>query len=174
MTLPGLRDRCIRIGSAGKSFSLTGWKVGYATAAPALADVIARAHGNLAFATAPNLQRAVAYGLDKAAGYFEDLAASLRARHRLLGDGLAAIGLDVLPAAAGYFTIADVGRFAPDGDAAFCRRITERAGVAAIPVSAFYAGPDAPDRYVRFAHCKREAVLVEALERLRRYLDSAG
>ncbi len=171
MTLPGMRDRCIRIGSAGKSFSLTGWKVGYATASAPLAELVARAHQNLTFTTPPNLQRAVALGLSQDASYFAALAASLAARRDLLSQGLRGIGFDVLPCAGSYFVIAD---FRPlllppgiGGDAmGFCRHITEHARVAAIPVSAFYDGGDPPQHLVRFAFCKREAVLREAIDRL--------
>ncbi len=171
MTLPDMRERCIRIGSAGKSFSLTGWKVGYATASAPLAEVIAKAHQNLTFATPPNLQRAVALGLDKDAGYFVGLADALASKRDLLSDGLREVGFDVLPSHGSYFVVADIRPlgFAGD-DAAFCRHITETAGVAAIPLSAFYAGPDSPDHYVRFAFCKQEAVLREAVRRLRRHL----
>ncbi len=174
MTLPGMRDRCIRIGSAGKSFSLTGWKVGYATASAPLAAVIAKAHQNLTFATPPNLQRAVALGLDKDAAYFAELARELEAKRDLLSQGLSDIGFAVLPSRGTYFVTADIRPlgFAGD-DMAFCRHITEAAGVAAIPVSAFYDGPDAPDHYVRFAFCKRESVLREAVERLRRHFAPA-
>ena len=170
MTLPGMRERCVRIGSAGKSFSLTGWKVGYATAAAPLAAVIAKAHQNLTFSTPPNLQRAVAFGLDKDADYFDALGRDLQGKRDLLAAGLSALGFEVLPTGGSYFLIADIRPFGPGDDAAFCRRITERAGVAAIPVSAFYGAPDAPDHYVRFAFCKREAVLREALDRLRAHL----
>ena len=168
MTLPGMRDRCIRIGSAGKSFSLTGWKVGYVTAAAPLAELIARAHQNLTFTTPPNLQRAVAFGLSKDGGYFEQLSSGLAERRDQLRSGLREIGFRVLESSGSYFVIADFRPLGFDGDGvAFCRHITEHARVAAIPVSAFYDGPDAPAHLVRFAFCKREAVLAEALARLR-------
>lgn len=177
MTLPGLRDRCLRIGSAGKTFSLTGWKVGYVTAPAALAAVVAKAHQNLTFTTPPNLQRAVAVGLAKDDAYFAGLGAGLAAKRDRLSEGLRAIGFDVLPSRGTYFVTAD---FAPLGfmgdDAAFCRHITEAAGVAAIPVSAFYEGA-APGHYARFAFCKRDAVLDEAVTRLARHFadrDAAG
>ncbi len=166
MTLPGMRERCLRIGSAGKTFSLTGWKVGYVTAPRALAPIVARAHQNLTFTTPPNLQRAVATGLAKDDGYFASLAGELQARRDQLAGGLAALGFGVLETRGSYFVTADVAPLGWTGDdAAFCRHITERAGVTAIPVSAFYAG-DAPRHYVRFAFCKREAVLDAALARL--------
>ena len=166
MTLPGMRERCLRIGSAGKTFSLTGWKVGYITASPALAAVAAKAHQNLTFTTPPNLQRAVAVGLAKDDGYFHGLAAGLAARRDLLAEGLARIGFGVLPVRGSYFITAD---FSPlgftGGDAAFCRHITEAAQVTAIPVSAFYEGA-APQHYARFAFCKRPEVLEAAIGRL--------
>ena len=99
MTLPGLRERCMRVGSAGKTFSLTGWKVGYVTAPAALAGVVAKAHQNLTFTTPPNLQRAVAVGLAKDEAYFDGLAAGLAAKRDRLSAGLARLGFGVLPSA---------------------------------------------------------------------------
>jgi len=170
MTLPGLRDRCMRVGSAGKTFSLTGWKIGYVSAPAALAAVVAKAHQNLTFTTAPNLQRAVALGLAKDQAYFDGLASALAAKRDLLSAGLARLGFDVLETRGSYFVTADFGPlgFAGD-DVAFCRHITETAGVTAIPVSAFYES-QAPSHYARFAFCKREAVLEEAVARLERGL----
>ncbi|MGH7068395.1 MAG: aminotransferase [Acetobacteraceae bacterium] len=172
MTLPGLRSRCMRIGSAGKTFSLTGWKVGYVTAAAELAQCVAKAHQNLTFTTPPNLQRAVAVGLAKDDAYFAALAANLAAQRDRLASGLAGLGMAVLPCMGSYFLTAD---FSPLGfagdDAAFCRHITEAAGVAAIPVSAFYVS-DAPGHYVRFAFCKRAEVLDEAVQRLERHFEA--
>ncbi len=168
-TLPGMAERCLRIGSAGKTFSLTGWKVGYVSGPPSLVSVVARAHQNLTFTTPPNLQRAVALGLAKDDAYFAQLADTLAAKCARLSAGLATIGFRVLPAQGSYFVTAD---FTPLGfagdDQAFCRHITEHAGVAAIPVSAFYAS-EAPRNWVRFAFCKREAVLDEASARLARH-----
>ncbi len=169
MALPGLRERCLRIGSAGKTFSLTGWKVGYVSAAAPLAAVVAKAHQNLTFTTPPCLQRAVAYGLGRDDAYFAALGTDLAAKRDRLSAGLRGAGLRVLPSHGGYFVLAD---FAPTGfrgdDAAFCRHITEDAGVAAIPASAFYAG-DAPRHLARFAFCKQDAVLDEAAARLARH-----
>jgi len=170
MTLPGMRARCLRIGSAGKTFSLTGWKVGYVSGVPELISVVAKAHQNLTFTTAPHLQRAVAVGLGKTDAYFTSLAADLAAKRDLLAAGLARLGFGVLPADGSYFVTTDISPlgFAGD-DAAFCRAITEQARVAAIPVSAFYAS-NPPTHYVRFAFCKRESVLAEALGRLEAWL----
>ncbi len=170
MTLPGMRERCLRIGSAGKTFSLTGWKVGYVSGPPALAGVVAKAHQNLTFTTAPNLQRAVAVGLAKPDAYFAGLAADLQARRDVLAAGLQRLGFRTLQTDGSYFITAD---FSPVGfvgdDAAFCRVITEQARVAAIPVSAFYAS-NPPAHYARFAFCKQFAVLEEAVARLEAWL----
>jgi N-succinyldiaminopimelate aminotransferase len=167
MTLPGMRERCMRISSAGKTFSLTGWKVGYITADKSLAPNIAKAHQNLTFTTAPNLQRAVALGLGKDDAYFASLSSALQAKRDRLAAGLAALGFGVLPTQGSYFITTDFSPLGFSGDdVAFCRHLTEAAKVTAIPVSAFYDGTDAPKHYARFAFCKNDAVLDEALARL--------
>ncbi len=169
MSLPGMAERCLRVGSAGKTFSLTGWKVGYVSGPPALTAVVAKAHQNLTFTTPPNLQRAVAKGLAMEDAYFAGLAGSLAAKCARLSAGLSAIGFRVLPAQGSYFVTADYSGLGFEGDdLAFCRHITEHAGVAAIPVSAFYE-QDAPLGWVRFAFCKKDEVLDEACARLGRY-----
>ncbi len=166
MSLDGMAERCLRIGSAGKTFSLTGWKVGYVSGPPALVGVVTKAHQNLTFTTPPNLQRAVALGLAKDDAYFAELANSLAAKRTRLSAGLRDAGFEVLRCDGSYFVIADFSAFGFNGDdAAFCRHITEHAGVAAIPVSAFYEG-DAPSHWIRFAFCKRDDVLDEAVKRL--------
>lgn len=170
MTLPGMAARTLRIGSAGKTFSLTGWKVGYVSGPAALVNLAAKAHQNLTFTTPPNLQRAVAFGLAKPDEYFTSLAAGLQAKRDLLAAGLKTLGFGVLPADGSYFITADISAFGFAGDdAAFCRAITGEARVAAIPVSAFYAS-NPPANYVRFAFCKQETVLTEALARLKTWL----
>jgi len=170
MTLPGMRDRAMRIGSAGKTFSLTGWKVGYITAAANLTTLVQKAHQNLTFTTAPNLQRAVAVGLGKDDAYFAGLSSNLQARRDQMAEGLAEVGFDVLPTSGSYFITTDFTPLRFNGDdVAFCRHITEHAGVTAIPVSAFYDEPGAPAHYARFAFCKRPDVLAEALDRLKRH-----
>ena len=169
MTLPGMRGRCLKIGSAGKTFALTGWKVGYVTAVPELLQPVAKAHQFITFTTAPNLQRAVAYGLGKDDAYFRALAQALETKRDFFAAGLAAIGFKVLACHGTYFISAD---FRPLGfkgdDVEFCRHITTAAGVTAIPVSAFYESAG-PSHFVRFAFCKEDAVLDAALERLRRH-----
>lgn len=163
MALPGLRDRCVKIGSAGKIFSLTGWKVGLVCAAPGLMQGLAKAHQYVTFSTPPNLQAAVAYGLGLGDGYYEGLKSSLRVSHDRLAKGLAEAGYKVLPSQATYFLSVDLG---PGGDdAAFCDRMVKEARVAAIPVSAFYA-EDHLRSVVRFCFAKKDSTLDEALRRL--------
>ncbi|WP_270935254.1 aminotransferase [Falsiroseomonas oryzae] len=173
MTLPGMRERCMRVGSAGKTFSLTGWKIGYVTCDRSLAPNVAKAHQNLTFTTPPNLQRGVAVGLMKDDAYFEGLSASLQAKRDRLGAGLAKLGFGVLPTQGSYFITTD---FRPLGftgdDVAFCRALTVEAKVTAIPVTAFYASADAPNHFARFAFCKGDAVLDAALERLGRWIEA--
>jgi aspartate/methionine/tyrosine aminotransferase len=173
MTLPGMRERCLRVGSAGKTFSLTGWKVGYITAPRPLATVATKAHQNLTFTTAPNLQRAVAVGLAKDDSYFRGLAADQQAKRDRLAEGLRRLGFTVLPTSGSYFITADFSPLFPRGfngtDADFCRTLTTEAKVTAIPVSAFYES-EPPRTYARFAFCKRPDVLDAALARIAEWI----
>lgn len=169
MTLPGMRDRCVRIGSAGKTFSVTSWKVGYITAPAHLMQAIAKTHQFITFTTPTALQTAVATGLGFGDDYFTGLASDMQARRDRLADGLAGIGFTVLDAAGTYFITTDVRPLGWSGsDADFCLRLTTEAGVAAVPVSAFYAG-DAPSHYVRFCFAKNDAALDEAVNRMTRF-----
>ncbi len=169
MTLPGMRDRCVRIGSAGKTFSVTGWKIGYAVGCPRLMTAVVKAHQFLLFTVAPNLQKAVAYGLGKDDASFRALADRMQAKRDRLAAGLGGIGLEVLSSRGTYFLTVD---FRPLGftgdDEAFCRHITVEAGVAAVPVSAFYQEGDV-DHFARFCFCKHDDVLDGAVERLARH-----
>jgi aspartate/methionine/tyrosine aminotransferase len=167
MTLPGMRDRTVRIGSAGKSFSLTGWKVGYITAAPGLMTPIARTHQFMTFTTPPNLQWGAATGLRLQDGYFSTLAADMQRKRDRLAGALATIGFDVLPAHGTYFVTTDFRPLGFNGtDEEFCRHITVKAGVTAVPVSAFYQSPEAPRYFARFCFCKHDATLDSAIQRL--------
>lgn len=177
MSRPAMRERCLRIGSAGKSFSLTGWKVGYVTAPAPLAAVVAKAHQNLVFATAPNLQRAVAFGLNKDEQYFRDLAGDMARKRDILSAGLRGVGLEVLPCDGSYFVMADITPLANgQDDVAFARMLTEEAGVTTIPASAFYdpSNGTPPTHLVRFAFCKQESVLQEAVARIERWASQRG
>lgn len=166
ITIPGMRDRTIKVGSAGKIFSLTGWKIGFVCAAPHLLRVAAKVHQFLTFTTAPNLQIAVAYGLGKADDYFVNMRAELaRSRDRLTA-GLESLGFPVLKAQGTYFLTVDLLPLGlNETDEQFCRRIVHDYKVAAIPVSAFYE-KDAVTSVVRFCFAKQDATLDTALERL--------
>ena len=168
MTLPGMRDRTVRIGSAGKSFSLTGWKVGYITAAPELMKAIAKTHQFMTFTTPPNLQWGAATGLRLGDGYFSTLASDMQRKRDHLASALSEIGFDVLPARGTYFVTTDFRPLGFNGtDEDFCRHITVEAGVTAVPVSAFYDRPaDAPRHFARFCFCKNDSTLDSAIERL--------
>ncbi len=164
---PGMRERCLKISSAGKTFSLTGWKVGMVVGAAQLLRPVAKAHQFLTFTTPPNLQSAVAFGLGKDERCFQAATAELQRRRDRLQRGLRALGWRVFDAEGGYFLSVDVPStgFAGD-DVAFCQHLVERVGVAAIPVSAFYE--EAPLRTLaRLCFVKQDAVLDEALKRLR-------
>jgi aspartate/methionine/tyrosine aminotransferase len=165
MACEGMRERTIKIGSAGKIFNLTGWKVGFVCAAPAIMRVLAKAHQFLTFTTPPNLQAAVAYGLMKEDGYFESLRRDLARSRDRFTTGLMDLGFDVIPSEGTYFLNIDIARFGDADDVTFCRRLVLEHGVAAIPVSAFYA-EGAVKNVVRFCFAKRDETLDAALERL--------
>ncbi|WP_029012231.1 aminotransferase [Niveispirillum irakense] len=166
MTLPGMRERTIRIGSAGKSFSLTGWKVGYLTGPAALMQPVAKAHQYLTFTTPPNLQHAVALGLGKDNSYFQELADEMQLGRDRLAKGLRQAGFTVLDGAGTYFLTVDLAASGiEEEDAAFCQRMVVEAGVAAIPISAFFE-QDAPKHLIRFCFCKKAETLDEAIRRL--------
>jgi aspartate/methionine/tyrosine aminotransferase len=174
MTLPGMRERTVRIGSAGKTFSLTGWKVGYITGTPRLLEPITKAHQFTTFTTPPGLQKAVAYGLGKDDAYYDHLAGDLEAKRDRFGEGLAAIGFGVVPCGGTYFITADARPVGlNEDDVSVCRTMTIDAGVTAVPVSAFYQD-DAPKNFVRFCFSKRDEVLEGALDRLKRWVDRRG
>ncbi len=170
MGLPGMRERTVRIGSAGKTFSLTGWKIGYVTAAPRLLDPITKAHQFTTFTTPPDLQKAVAYGLGKGDGYYASLASDLEKKRDRLAGGLSRIGFDVAPCQGTYFITADAAplRLNVD-DVELCRIMTVEAKVTAVPVSVFYES-DAPRTFVRFCFSKRDEILDSAVERLATWL----
>ena len=166
LDMPGMRERTVKIGSAGKIFSLTGWKVGWAIAAPELIDVIARAHQFLTFTTPPNLQAAVAYGLGKEDEYFAEMRAGYQHSRDRLASALRAAGYATLPSAGTYFLSIDLEASGLDlDDRSFCLTAVSDFGVAAIPVSAFFAC-DPVRSIVRLCFAKQDATLDAAAERL--------
>lgn len=165
-TLPGMAERTVSISSAGKTFSVTGWKVGWATGPAELVGTVLSAKQWLTFTNAAPLQPAVAYALDEAAAYVADLAAGLQAKRDLLCSGLAELGLDPVRPEGTYFTLSDVSALGwPDG-LAFCEALPGRAGVVAIPAVPFYDDVDAGRHLVRWAFCKERPVLERALDQL--------
>lgn len=173
-TLPGLAERTVTVSSGGKTFSLTGWKVGWVIAPPPLRDAVQRAHQFVTFATAAPLQAAMAEALRLPDAYFTELTASYAAKRERLLTGLRAAGLTAFAPEGSYFILADISRQGFADDVAFCRRLVSEVGVAAIPPSVFY-GPEhrhLGQGLARFAFCKTEAVLDEAVRRLRAGLPS--
>jgi aspartate/methionine/tyrosine aminotransferase len=173
LNFPALRQRGVKIGSAGKIFSLTGWKVGLVAAAPEFMRVLAKAHQFLTFTTPPNLQTAVAYGLLKDDEYFRSMRAELQRSRDLFTRGLAERGLTVLESAGTYFVNVDIAPLGDLGDVQFCRELALETGVVAIPVSAFYA-QEAVTNVIRFCFAKRDATLQEALAKLENLARKSG
>ncbi len=173
LALSGMRERTIKIGSAGKIFSLTGWKVGLVAAAPALMKVISKAHQFLTFTTAPNLQIAVAHGLAKDESYFTQMRSQFQqSRDRFVSE-LSGMGFKLMPNHGTYFVNVDIGNIEGFDDIAFADRLVREFGVASIPVSAFYA--QEPNRStVRFCFAKSDSTLDEGLMRLRRAARAFG
>ena len=171
--LPGMAERTIKIGSAGKIFSLTGWKVGWMVAAPELAGIVARAHQFLTFCTAPNLQAAVAFGLNEGDSWIQPMRERFRRARDRMTDGLRASGFKVLDAASTYFLCVDLAEsgFNVD-DETFAIEAVERAGVAVVPLSAF-AERDPPRHLVRLCFGKKDETIdagVSAMARAKELL----
>ncbi len=167
-TLPGARGRTVSISSGGKTFSATGWKVGWLTAPAELVTAILAVKQFLTYVNAAPFQPAIAVGLGLPDPVFAALAATLQQKRDVLSAGLAAAGFTVFPSSASYFVIADAAPLGFADAAAFCRELPHRAGVVAVPVSAFCRAPIDPPTasLVRFAFCKRLPVLEEAASRL--------
>ena len=166
--IEGMRERTITISSFGKTFSLTGWKIGWAAAPPELTAAVRAAHQFITFATATPLQYGAAAALAADAAYYAGLLAEYRERRDYLVRELARVGFRVKPPVGAYFVCADFRPFGFDDDRVFVRHLIESAGVAAIPPSVFYDRPERGRGYVRFAFCKRRETLEAAVERLSR------
>jgi aspartate/methionine/tyrosine aminotransferase len=166
MTLPGMRERCVRVGSAGKMFSLTGWKIGWVCGSAKLVEVITKAHQFNTFTTSPALQLGVAEGLRTQLDYAVDNTRALQARRDQIAHALKSAGFDVLGSEGTYFITASIRNISNEQDFDFCRRMTAEARVAAIPLSVFYSS-DPPTDLVRFAFCKTANTISDAGVRLR-------
>ncbi|WEO96284.1 pyridoxal phosphate-dependent aminotransferase [Streptomyces sp. FXJ1.172] len=166
-TFPGMRERTVTIGSAGKTFSFTGWKVGWVTGTPELVTAVRSVKQFLTYVSSGPFQYAVAEALALPDAYFEDFRRSMLARRDILAEGLTAAGFQVFEPAGTYFITTDIRPLGEKDGFAFCRALPERAGVVAIPNAVFYDDREAGAPFVRFAFCKREEVLREATQRLR-------
>jgi len=167
-SLPGMRERTITISSFGKTFSLTGWKIGWAAAPPELSAAVRAAHQFVTFATATPLQHGAAAALSAGPDYYAALLADYRGKRDYLVAELSRIGFDVRPPQGTYFVCADFRPFGFDDDREFVRHLIERVGVAAIPPSVFYDHPEHGRSYVRFAFCKKKETLEAAVGRLQK------
>jgi N-succinyldiaminopimelate aminotransferase len=165
-TLPGMRERTLTISSAGKTFSFTGWKVGWATGPADLVRAVLTAKQFLTFVSGAPFQPAVAVGLRLPDTYFDELGATLRGKRDRLCAGLREVGFDVVVPQGTYFVTADVRPLGWADGLEFCRELPHKTGVVAIPHQVFYDDVEAGRPLVRFAFCKRDEVLDEALTRL--------
>ncbi|WP_420034348.1 pyridoxal phosphate-dependent aminotransferase [Streptomyces sp. cg28] len=166
-TLPGMRERTVTIGSAGKTFSFTGWKVGWVTSSPELVTAVRSAKQFLTYVSAGPFQYAVAEALALPDSYFSDFRAEMTAKRDLLAAGLTDAGFGVFRPQGTYFVTTDIRPLGFDDGFAFCRALPERCGVVAIPNAVFYDDREAGAPFVRFAFCKRKSVLADAVGRLK-------
>lgn len=167
-SLDGMRERTVTLSSLGKTFGLTGWKIGWAVAPPNLTAGVRSAHQFLTFAVSTPMQHAAAAALGSPDSYFEGFVRDYRARRDLLCSALVEIGFALTQPAGTYFVMADHSAFGLGDDVAFCKHLAVEIGVAAIPPSAFYMDTELGKPLVRFAFCKEIATLEAAIERLRR------
>jgi N-succinyldiaminopimelate aminotransferase len=167
-TFPGMRERTIRISSSGKTFSATGWKIGWALGTPELIDEVTAVKQFLTYVSGAPFQPAIARALDEGDAWVESLRVDLQRRRDRLADGLRAIGLEPAIPRGTYFMTTDVRPLGYADGVEFCRDLPHRCGVVAIPHQVFYDDVEAGRPYVRWAFCKRDDVLDDALARLAR------
>jgi aspartate/methionine/tyrosine aminotransferase len=167
-TLPGMWERTLTINSTGKTFSMTGWKIGFAVGPAPLSAALRAVHQFVTFASPTPFQEAMATSLQTAAttGYYRQLARDYQRRREALGQALEAAGLPTLPIGGSYFLMADISEAGFADDVAFCRWLTREAGVAAVPPSAFYADPARAPLLARFCFAKQDATIELAADRL--------
>ncbi|MBW1780882.1 MAG: aminotransferase class I/II-fold pyridoxal phosphate-dependent enzyme [Deltaproteobacteria bacterium] len=170
LSIPSLQERAFVISSTAKTFSMTGWKVGYVIAAPALSRAVRMSHQFIVFCGQSALQEAMAYAMDFPDTYYTQLLSDYTRRRDLLTDALKELGLRVLHTEGSYYVVADITPLGFDDDLAFCRMLPEKAGVAAIPCSVFWRNRDKGRHLIRFCFAKREDTLHEAIERLRKWI----
>ena len=168
-SLPGMRERTVSISSAGKTFSFTGWKIGWVTASAELVAAVRAVKQFLTFVSGGPFQYAIAEALRMPDEYFAWITADLRRKRDLLCAGLSEVGFLVYPPDGTYFVTTDIGRLGDADGVEFCRNLPHQAGVVAIPNAVFYDDPDAGRTQVRFAFCKRPEVLQDALARIEKW-----
>jgi N-succinyldiaminopimelate aminotransferase len=168
VTYPGMRERTVSISSAGKTFAVTGWKIGWVCSTPELVTAVRTAKQFLTYVSGGPLQPAVATALALGDEYYDELRASLQAKRDRLCAGLAEVGFDVFRPQGTYFVTTDVRSLGYDNGVEFCRMLPQRCGVVAIPHEVFYDHVEVGRPLVRWAFCKRDEVLDEAVERLRK------
>ncbi|KAL5704274.1 hypothetical protein ACHQM5_022724 [Ranunculus cassubicifolius] len=169
-SLPGMYERTVTMNSLGKTFSLTGWKIGWAIAPPHLTWGVRQAHSYLTFATSTPMQSAAATALRAPDSYYEELKKDYNTKKAILVEGLKDVGFKVYPSSGTYFVIADHTPFGKPNDIAFCEYLIEEVGVVAIPTSVFYLNPEDGKNLVRFTFCKDEGTLRGAVERMKQKL----
>ncbi|MFB6725405.1 pyridoxal phosphate-dependent aminotransferase [Kribbella sp. NPDC056345] len=167
-TYEGMADRTVSIGSAGKTFSVTGWKIGWVTGSPEVVTAVTTAKQFLTYVSGSPFQPAVANALALGNDYFDTVRGTLQSRRDLLADGLTALGFEVHRPAGTYFITTDIRPLGHTDGIDFCRLLPERTGVVAIPTQVFYDNKEAGRPLVRWAFCKKEELLQEALVRLQK------
>jgi aspartate/methionine/tyrosine aminotransferase len=170
LSIPQLRDRAFVISSTAKTFSLTGWKVGYVIASPELSRAVRMSHQFITFCGQSALQEAMADAIDSPDSYYGQLLADYTRRKKWLCDALADLGFTVYAPQGTYYALVDISSLGFDDDLKFCRMLPEKAGVAAIPCSYFWENRGQGRHLVRFCFCKRDETLKEGIDRLRRWL----
>ena len=174
LSVPGLRHRSFVISSTGKTLSLTGWKQGWVVAAPELSRAVRMSHQHIIFCGQSALQKAVAFGIDSPDDYYSRLLSDYSRRGQWLCDSLQGLGFTVYRPEGAYYVLVDITSLGFDDDLAFCRMLPEKAGVAAIPCSAFWNSRDAIRNLVRFCFCKKDVTLEESIRRLKRWKETVA
>lgn len=170
LSVPSLRDRAFVISSTAKTFSMTGWKIGYVIAPEALSKAVRMSHQFIVFCGQSALQEAMAYAMDFPDSYYTELLSDYTRKRDLLSQGLSELGFRVLHSDGTYYVVTDITPLGFDDDLAFCRMLPEKAGVAAIPCSVFWQDRHSGRHLVRFCFAKEMDTLREGIERLRRWL----
>ncbi|KAI3464494.1 hypothetical protein Pfo_021157 [Paulownia fortunei] len=169
-SLPGMYERTVTLNSLGKTFSLTGWKIGWAIAPPHLTWGVRQAHSFLTFATSTPMQFAAATALRAPDSYYEELRRDYIVKKTILVEGLKSVGFTVYPSSGTYFVVVDHTPFGLENDVAFCEYLIKEVGVVAIPTSVFYLNPEEGKNLVRFTFCKDEGTLRCAVARMKEKL----